>query len=122
MGCLLTAVKGIRGGELSSQQNRLESRSGATVMEKSSCGSATATSGIEVPAFCQVTDAIRGTEGQRHDGHGRLAAAGSYQASAIAEEKVLHVVRLVVPIDYRRLGIVAHPAGAEQVHAELLFF
>ena len=74
----------------------------------------------EVAAFGEGRDAVGGAEGQRHDGHGGLAAARSDQAAAIAEEKILYIVSLVIGIDDRSLRIVAHAAGAEQVYAELL--
>src|SRR5215831_13557691 len=65
-------------------------------------------------------DAVAGAERERHDGHSGLAAAGSYQATAIAKEKVLHVVRPMVRVDNRGFRIISHAACAEQVHAKLL--
>ncbi len=74
----------------------------------------------EFAAFGQGHDAVGSAEGERHDGHGGLAAARSDQAAAVAQEKILHVVSLVIGIDDGRFGIIAHAAGAEQVHAKLL--
>ena len=76
--------------------------------------------GVEVAALGERHDAIGGTKRQRHDGHGRLAAAGGDQAAAIAEEKIFYVVSLVIGIDDGSFGILAHTTGAEQVDTELL--
>ena len=75
---------------------------------------------LYVASFCQGSDTVGGAEGQRHDGHRRLAAAGSYEAAAITEKKILYVVGLVISVDNRSLGIVAHATGAEQMDAKLL--
>jgi len=74
----------------------------------------------DIAAFCERGDAIGGAEGEGLDGHGGLAAAGGYEAAAIAEEKILYVVRAVVGVDHRGLGIIAHAAGAEEMDGELL--
>src|SRR5258707_8417276 len=42
----------------------------------------------ELPAFGKGHDAVGGAEGQSHDGHGGLAAAGGDQAAAVAQEKI----------------------------------
>src|SRR5712692_378337 len=79
-----------------------------------------ARSGADFAALRERRNAVGGAEGQRFDGHGGLAAAGSHQAAAIAKEKVLYVMRAVVRIDHRDLRIVPHPATAEEMHAKLL--
>src|SRR6267154_1599553 len=71
-------------------------------------------------ALGESGDAVRRAVGQGLDGHGRLAAAGGDQAAAVTEEKVFDVVGSMVGVDYRFLGIIAHAAGAEQVHGKLL--
>src|SRR5580704_6462322 len=71
-------------------------------------------------ALGQGGDAVGGTVGQGLDGHGGLAAARGYEAAAVAEEKILDVVRAMVGVDDRRFWISAHAAGAEQVDCELL--
>jgi len=50
-----------------------------------------------------------------------LATAGGDEAAAVAEEKILYVVGAMVGVDDRSFRIVAHAAGAKQVHRELLF-
>ena len=77
--------------------------------------------GAEFAALGQGHDAVGGAEGQRHDGHSGLAASGSDQAAAITQEKIFYVVGLVIGINDGSFGIFTHAAGAEQVHAELLF-
>src|SRR5580658_23267 len=77
--------------------------------------------GGEVAAFGQSADTIAGAEGKCFDGHGGLSAAAGDEAAAVAEKKILYVVRLVVGIDHRSFRIVAHAASPEQVHAEFLF-
>jgi len=49
-----------------------------------------------------------------------LAAAGGYQAAAVAEEEIFHVVGAVIGIDDGGFGVVAHAASAEEMHGELL--
>src|SRR5260370_14716809 len=78
-------------------------------------------SGVDFAALGERCDAVRGAEGQRLDGHGGLAAPGRHQAAAIAEEKILDVMRAVVRIDYRGLRIIPHAACPEKVEAHLLF-
>src|SRR2546427_13048381 len=75
--------------------------------------------GADFAALRKRRNSVSGTEGQRFDGHGGLAAPGSHQAAAIAKEEVLHIMCPVVCIDYRRLGIVSHAACAEEVHCKL---
>ncbi len=72
-------------------------------------------------ALRQRGDAVGGAEGQGFNGHGGLAAAGGNQAAAVAEEEIFYVVGAVVGIDDGGLGIVAHAAGAEEVHGEFGF-
>src|SRR5258708_16862980 len=72
-------------------------------------------------ALRQRGNAVGGAEGEGFDGHGGLAAAGGDQAAAVAEEEIFYVVGLVVGIDYRGFVVVAHAAGAEEVHGELRF-
>src|ERR1700687_1201409 len=79
-----------------------------------------ARSGADFAALREPRNAVSGAEGQRLNGHRGLAAAGSYQAAAIAKEKVFDVMGAVVRIDHRRLRIVSHAAGAEKMHGELL--
>jgi len=64
--------------------------------------------------------AISGTVSQRLNGHGRLAAAGSDETAAVAQEQILYVMGSVVRVDHRSFRIVAHAAGAQQVHRKLL--
>src|SRR6266478_9307539 len=75
----------------------------------------------EFAALGEGHDAVAGPEGQRHNGHRGLAATGRDQATAVAQEQIFYVVGLVIGIDDGSFGIIAHAAGAEQVHAELLF-
>ena len=72
-------------------------------------------------ALGQRGDTVGGAEGQGFDGHGGLAAAGGNQAAAVAEEEIFYVVGAVVGIDDGGFGVVAHAAGAEEVHGELRF-
>ena len=76
-------------------------------------------SGADFAAFRQSRDAVGRAERQGFDGHGGLAAPGSHQAAAVAKEEVLHIMCPVVRIDYRRLRIVSHAAGAEEVYGKL---
>src|ERR1051325_727689 len=71
-------------------------------------------------AFGKRGNVVGRAESERHDGHGGLAASGGHQAAAVTQEKVLHIVCAMVCIDHRCLRIIAHAAGAEQVHAKLL--
>src|SRR2546425_12828008 len=75
--------------------------------------------GADFAALRERSDAVGRAERQRFDGHGGLAAPGSHQAAAVAKEEVLHIMCPVVRIDYRRLRIVPHAAGAEEVYGKL---
>ena len=75
--------------------------------------------GADFAALRKRRNSVSGAEGQRFDSHGGLAAPGSHQAAAIAKEEVLHIMCPVVCIDHRRLGIVSHAAGAEEVYGKL---
>ena len=66
-------------------------------------------------------DAVGGAEGQRFDGHGRLAPAGSHEAAAVTEKKIFYVMGSMIGVDHRRFRVIAHAAGAQQMHRELLF-
>src|SRR5260370_29308905 len=81
------------------------------------CG---AKSGADFAVLCERRDAVSGPEGERFDGHGRLAAPRGHQAAAIAKKKVLDVVGAVVRIDHRRLRVVSHAACPEKGAAALL--
>src|SRR5438309_5600474 len=76
--------------------------------------------GGEVASLGQGQDAVGRAEGQGHNGHRGLATAGGYEAAAIAEKKIFHVVSLMISVYNGSLGIVAHATGPEQVDAELL--
>ena len=76
-------------------------------------------SGADLAALRERGDALAGSKCQRLDGHGGLAAAGGYQAAAIAKEKILNVMRAVIAIDDGSLRIVPHAASAKEVHGEL---
>src|SRR5258708_3665828 len=78
-------------------------------------------SGVEVAAPGESGDAVGGAIGQGLNGHGGLATAGSDEAAAVAEKKILDVVGTVIRVDDRGFWIVAHAAGAEKVNGELLF-
>ena len=75
----------------------------------------------DLAALGEGGDAVGGAEGEGFDGHGGLAAAGSDQATAVTEEEIFYVVGAVVGIDDGGFGVVAHAAGAEEVHGELGF-
>src|SRR5260370_10492031 len=77
--------------------------------------------GVDFAALRQRRNSISGAEGQRLDGHGGLAAAGSHQAAAIAKKEVLYIMRPLVRINHRRPRIVPHSSGVKQMHAKLLF-
>src|SRR5258708_33667110 len=72
-------------------------------------------------ALGESGDAVCRAVGQGLDGHGRLAAAGGDPGSAVPEKKGFYVVGSMVGVDDRFFGIIAHAAGAEQVHGKLLF-
>src|SRR5260370_7598246 len=77
--------------------------------------------GVDFAALRQRRNSISGAEGQRLDGHGGLAAAGSHQAAAIAKKEVLYVMRPVVRINNRRLRLVPHSPGPIHMLPKLLF-
>src|SRR5438034_868938 len=79
-----------------------------------------ARSGADFAALGKRSNTVSGAEGERFDGHGGLAAAGSHQAAAVAKKEVLDVMGAVIRIDHRRLRIVSHTAAAEKMHGELL--
>src|ERR1043165_4153113 len=96
-----------------------------SILEKRCCSWHTKTiwTGDAVTGHCcsdlaplrQVRDSLSGPERQRHDRHGRLAAARRHQAAAVTDEEIRHVVRAVIDIDKRGLRILPHATGAEQV-------
>ena len=71
-------------------------------------------------AFGQRRNAVGRPESECHDGHGGLTAPGSDQAAAVAQEEIFHVMRAMIGVDHRSLGIQAHAAGAQKMHAKLL--
>ncbi len=75
----------------------------------------------DIAALGEGGDAVGGAEGEGFDSHGRLAAAGGYEAAAVAEEEIFYVVGAVIGIDDGGFGVVAHAAGAEEMHGELRF-
>src|SRR5256885_5037436 len=78
--------------------------------------------GVYVATLCERSDAIGGAERERFDGHCRLAAAGSDETAAVAEENVFHVMGAMVRIDDGGLWIIAHAAGTEEMDGKLLLF
>ena len=78
-------------------------------------------SSTEIAASGESADTIRSAVSQCLNGHGGLSAPGRDETTAVAQKQILYVMRAVVRIDDRTLRIVAHAAGAEQVHGELLF-
>src|SRR4051794_20189030 len=66
-------------------------------------------------------DVFAGSKRECLDGHGGLAPAGSDQAAAIADEQVRHIMAAMVSVDHRGGRVVAHAAGAEQVHRRSTF-
>src|SRR5260370_22037752 len=77
-------------------------------------------SGADFAVLCERRDAVSGPDGERFDGHDRLAARRGHQAAAIAKKKVLDVVGAVARIDHRCLRVVSRAACPEKVEAELL--
>jgi HNH endonuclease len=72
----------------------------------------------DIPAVGKGGDAVGGAEGQGFDGQCGLAASRGDQAAAVAQEEILDVVGAVIRVDHGSLGVVAHAARAQQMHAE----
>ena len=72
------------------------------------------------PCLRKRGNAIRCAVSQRLNGHGGLAAAGSYQAAAVAKEEVGDVMGAMIGIDHRRLWVGAHTAGTQKMDGKLL--
>ena len=75
----------------------------------------------EITAFGESGDAVGCAKGERFDRHGGLAATGRDEAAAVAQEKIFYVVGAVVGVNDGGFWIVAHAAGAEEMHGKLLF-
>src|SRR5882762_821631 len=58
-------------------------------------------------------------ERNRLDGGGWIDAARGHEQAAIDDEKILHIMRTAPFVDYRTLGIGAHPRGPEQMPAAI---
>src|SRR5712691_12068661 len=75
---------------------------------------------LYLSALRESSDVFPGSKRERLDRHRRLAAAAGHERRSVHDEQILHVVRSVILVHDRRLRIVAHAAGAEQVESELL--
>jgi hypothetical protein len=78
------------------------------------CAGTGRSSDLSTPA--EFRDVLARPERERLNRHRRLTAAGRDEAAAVAEKQVRYVVAAMLAIDDRRRRIVAHAAGAEQVH------
>src|ERR1700751_1226222 len=68
----------------------------------------------KLATFGESGNTVSRAESQGFNGHGRLAATRSNQATAVTEEEVRRVVGAMIGIDHGSLGIVAHSAGNEE--------
>src|SRR5579864_4052857 len=74
----------------------------------------------DLVSFCELTDVIGGSEGERLNRHGRLATTGSHEAGTVTQEQIPHVVSAMILVDHGSCRIVAHETGAQQMHTVTL--
>src|SRR5438552_18474861 len=70
---------------------------------------------------CELSDLVGGPKRERLYGHRRLAAPRGYETASITEEEVADIVRAMITVDDRAVGIIAHATGTHQVHGKVLF-
>src|SRR5579863_1861353 len=73
---------------------------------------------LEFVLFHGVYGEVAGAGGERHVGERRIDASGGDHAAAVGDEKILHVMRLIVFVQDAGFGIAAHAGGSHFVNAE----
>src|SRR5258707_14393268 len=72
----------------------------------------------EFVLFHRIYGEVAGAGGERHVSERRIDTRGGSHAAAVGNEKVLHVMRLVMFVQDAGLGIAAHARGSHFVDAE----